>query len=265
MQNYRKSKYGKDITFLLEKNFSPSKVRMEAVSSTFNISLELAEDIRRKWEAKKWGYDGMKWRYEGCNISQNNQLNIFVSPIMYSWHNILRDEKGRPHEFYPTPLTINSIQKTADKKIPLAVRGKKSDQKGLCFLGSGFIDRLAGDAIGTTLLYTPFDTVNKECSEETHYDVLPSESAFDIQKAKLLGLVRGSNTDITAIIYTPLNVSSTKVHLNPESKEHDDLIFLPLKKPSLIKFLEKGGMEGAVAADHLLGGVELLLKNWDKL
>ncbi len=259
--NARSSKYGKEISFLLETEipFTPTQVTMKAISSTFSMSEELAEEVRRKWEEKGWGPDGMKWRYEGYKISQDNGLELFVSPIMYSWHNILRDKKGMPYDFYPTPLTVNSIQETLDEKIAIAVRGKKSDQRGLCFLGSGFIDRLAGDAIGTSLLYTPFDAANQECSEETSYDVPVAESGFDIQNATMLGLVRGSNTDVATIIHVPLNVSSDKVHLRAENGEHDDLFFLSTDESSLINFLEKKGVENARAADHLLGGIELYL------
>jgi len=260
----RKSVYGKELSFLLEPEtpLRPSQVIMRAVPPSLSMPDELAKEVKRQWEAKtsgkKSGPDGMKWRYEG-HLRFGDRISLYVSPIMYSWHNILRDSKGKPYEFYPTPLTVNSVQETTDKKIPIAVRGKASDQKGLCFLGSGFIDRFAGDDVGTTLLYTPFNVVNDECSDETEYDVTLPGSGFNIQKSGILGLARGSNTDIAVITHVPLYVSSEQVHLNPENHEHDDLLFLSTDEKTLRTFLETGGTQGARAADHLLGGIELYL------
>ena len=177
------------------------------------------------------------------------------------------------HRMYPTPFTINSLQLTSDGYLPIAVRGGISDQRGLCALGSGFVDRLEGDAFPQSshqlripLLYTTFDVVNKECSEETQYNVSAdciSPSAFNINNSRFLGLVRGSNTDIAAIHFVPLNLPVThrSVHLRPGNNEHSDLLFLPSDEKSIKEFLQQGGRDGMIANDHLLGGLELFLKH----
>ncbi len=282
------SPYGKDLSYFLklEKPLSPNQVFMHEVDSSFEISPQVHEKIEREWFEEKRGTRPKReeeWRYE-CFDFDKKGLHIFVSPTFYVWHNILRKgngiaeyvempvDKNTAHgliALYPTPITVNSIPVTTDGFIPIAVRktpsaGGTSDQLGLCALGSGFFGRFVKN--GKNLPpNSPFSVAYRENHDESCYDLPCPESAFNIQNAKLLGLIRGSNTDITASIYTPLDVSHSKVHLNPDSKEHSDLWFLPTDHCYLQKFLEEGGMNRAKAADHLLGDIELFMINKTKL
>jgi hypothetical protein len=270
----RKSKYGKDLTFFLEPE-SPllgcNQVFMHEVYSTFRLPLEAQREIEEKWNRKSGGKRPIQeeeWRYESYEFDVNKNLHLFVSPTYYVWHNILRDTKGMPQSFYPTPITANSIQVTSDGFIPIAVRKTKitgektegySDQTGLCLLGSGFFGRFVNNEGRNLPPRSPFSVVYSECREEEAYDLPCPESAFYIGDAKFLGLSVGSNTDMTAYVHIPLKVPHTKLRLNPESKEHSDLWFLSTDVDSLSKFLREGGMNGGVAADHCIGGIEQYL------
>ncbi len=274
----RKSRYGKDLTFFLESRqplFGCSQVLMEETESTFASSLTLQKEIEEKWNKNSGGKRPIQegeWRYEGYRLDVNQNLHILVSPTWYVWHNILRETKGMPNSFYPSPITVNSIQVTNDGFIPIAVRKTGpatgntkttgySDQKGLCFLGSGFFGRFTDDEGRNIPPRSPFSVAYSECHEEGAYDLPCPESAFDIQQARFLGLSRGSNTDLTAYIHIPLRISHTKLRLNPKSKEHSDLWFLPTDIDSLFEFLKEGGMDGGLASDHCIGGIELYRSN----
>jgi len=73
-------------------------------------------------------------------------------------------------------------------------------------------------------------------------------------------------------------VDSSQVSLNPNNlayngkPEHSDLWTIEFTQRRFQQFLEEGGMYNpqekdklVEAPDHLLGGIELLLKNWSKL
>ncbi len=262
----RRSEYGKNLTFFLEPEppfLGCNQVLMGERESTFVLPPSLEREIEEKWNKKSGGKRPLRegaWRYEGYTFDSDKNLHLWVSPTKYVWHNILRETKGMPDSFYPSPITVNSIQETTDGFIPIAVRGGISDQRGLCFFGSGFFDNEKN-----LPPKNPFSVAYSECHEEGAYDLLCPESAFDIQDARFLGLSRGSNTDLTTYIYIPLRVPHTKLRLNPENKEHSDLWFLPTDTDSLSKFLKEGGVKGGLAADHCIGGIEQYLLNKKKL
>ncbi len=267
----RKSKYGKETEFLLEPEnpLSLNRIIIKEVPSTFNPSQKQLEEIKEKWEAANMGEDGAKWRYEMHKFSHDeNKLLIGVSSIMYSQHFIMRKIKDLKHNEYPTPFTINTLQKSKDDKLLIAVRDLGSDQKGIAAFGSGFCDRYLDKDVKNLPPSHPFAWCMREMLDEGDY---ASIQPFYTSNTRFLGLIRGSNTDVAGIFYQPLNVFSAQVYLNPKNiapnkkPEHSELWKLEATPKRLEQFLEEGGMNGAEAADHLLGGVELLIKYWNKL
>ena len=274
MQNYRKSKYGKNLTYLFEpeKSLKIDNVLIKEVPSTFNPTEELKAKVINDWDPVIKGEDGTKWRYEGSSFVGKKYI-IGVSPIMYSEHDILRKISGLKPEEYPTPFTVNTIQITQDNYFMLGIRGGGSDQRGLAALGSGFCDRHIDEGGKNIPPSHPFNICLIESLEETLYS---GKFPFSNNNG-FLGIVRGGNTDVAAIFFQYLNVNSNQITNNLNNlgyngkPEHSGIYALELSRDKLEKFLELGGIEGysgvgkLVASDHLLGGVELLLKNWDKL
>ena len=250
----RKSDYGKETTFLWEGIIPHDKINLIEVPSTLIISQSMDEKIKTEWgkiEAKNPNaWDAPKWRTEFVH-DDGNQVNIYVSPMFYSEHNVMRHEQGQPVAFYPNPMSINAIQVTNDGYILIGVKGKGSDQKGLGPVGAGFVERYV-DNLGKSktpekLAYV----VLKECFQETKYD---KKKDFNMEDTRALGVIFGSNHDTTVGFYVPLMASSKEVDIN--SNEHDDLLLLPSKDQDICEVLNNGGYKGISASDHLLGCLE---------
>ncbi len=271
-----KSQYGKETEILFEPEspLSPEQIDIMEVPTTFNPPEEMREKVKTLWEQANRGDDGTKWRYEGCTHDVDN-LTIGVSPIIYSEHFVMRKFGELDKKDYPTAFTVNFLQHTTDDKLLIAVRDFGSDQKGLAAFGSGFCDRYVKDGKNLPPSH-PYVWGMREMLQEGEYvSVLP----FSTRKARFLGTVRGSNTDVATIFYQPLAVSSDQVFLNPSNiseyngkPEHGDLWTVDFSQKRLQQFLEQGGMYNpkekdklAVAPDHLLGGIELTLNHWDEL
>jgi hypothetical protein len=261
----RKSRYGKETNILWEAGVPATneQVLLDEVPSTLKISdeqnAEIGEAFRKAKEKNPHFFDGTLWRYQDCKAEENG-VTFRVSPVMYSQHNVLRDEQNKPIWFYPNPISINAVQVTTDGYIPLGVKGVVADQKGLCTMGSGFIKRGVNPDDGKN--YPPvsiFSVTSDECIEETTYNITNPENAFDIEEARALGAIFGSNHDTTICVYVPLKVESRDLDLG--NKEHSDLLFLPADYDAMQRFLYESGMHGIPAADHLLGDIELFALN----
>lgn len=253
----RKSAYGKEIVFLWEGLKKYNKIILNPTESTLAVSAELQEKIDAAWKRALASnpdvFDGLKWRTESVYEEGSNMV-CDVSPITYSQHNVLRHIQGQPVSFYPNPLTINTVQETADGYILIGVRGKGSDQKGLAVLGAGFVDRYVNEDGSSKQPENLWQAVQRECLEETHYARTPG---FDITHAVAMAVIFGSNHDTTFGFYLPLDVGSAEVKLG--NNEYSDLIFLPNNPESLQQVLATGGHKGMPAADHLLGCLETYL------
>ncbi len=269
----RRSRFGKETTFLWEATtpLNYEQLCLEEVPSTLFVSSQLEEEIKQLWEeeCRKKGqgsFDGTKWRFEGYREVRGG-LDLHVSSTKYSWHSILRNRK-LPISEYPNPTSINALQVTMDGFIPIGVRGKISDQKGLCALGSGFIDREVDTNGNNYPPRSPFDVIVDEChgrgnkAGEAKYLIPNPQSAFDIRECIALGAIFGSNHDTTICMHVPLKCEKKYVDLG--NQEHSDLLFLATDRDSLNNFLNEEGMQGIRAADHLLGDVELYMINKEK-
>jgi len=226
----------------------------EEVKSRFTLSPREENKIRKEFEKNKQNnphfFDGTLWRYEKIFTDSRGAV-LQLSPITYMPHNVLRFEKRQLNN-YPNPISINAVQVTVDGYIPVGVRGKLSDQKGLCTMGSGFVKRIL-DKEGKNFPPTNiFQTTEKECLEETSYSF---PYPFDIEEAYALGAIFGSNHDTTICVYVPLKVQKRDIGLG--NQEYSDLFFLKADEKSLDDFLNEGGIKGIPAADHLLGDIAL--------
>jgi hypothetical protein len=251
-----KSKFGKETYILWQSGngVRPEDIRLKTVQSTLQLSNTLQDIILDEWtKAKKNNpllFDAPKWRTEFVD-GNDDELKIYVSPTDYSTHNILRNVHGMVMQFYPNPLTVNTIQVTADGYILLGVKGRGSDQKGLGLMGSGFIERYV-DASGVNrnpemLGYI----VQKECLEETKYN---KKFSFNMEDARAISVIFGSNHDTTIGFYLPIFATKSEVSVN--NNEHEDILFLPDTDSEICAFLNEGKYKGIGAADAVIGCVE---------
>ncbi len=270
-----RSQYGKETEIVCEPKHPllPQDIQIIEVPSTFNPSKEMQEKIKKDFEDANWGEDGTKWRYEGTAHGRGG-LIIGVSPIMYSNHFVMRKIKGLNKKEYPRPFTVNTLQRTIDDKLLIVVRDFGSDQKGLAAAGSGFEDRYTKDGKNLPPSHPYVWNMREMLDEVEYFSILP----FFTEKARFLGTVRGSNTDVSAIFCQALEASSNQVSLNPANiayngkPEHSDLWTVDFTQERFQQFLEQGGMynpekrdQFVEAPDHLLGGIELTLNYWDEL
>lgn len=252
----RKSAYGREIVFIWEGFKKYDEIAVKPAASTLKLTKELQKKVDTAWKAaiaaNPQFFDGYLWRVESVH-DKGARLVLNVSLIRYSQHNVLRHIQNRPMGFYPNPLTINTIQETADGYIIIGVRGKGSDQTGLTLIGSGFVERCKDEIIPSKEQQI-WPVVQKECLEETHYSKSP---AFDMGDAKLLAVIFGANHDTTVCFYLPLNVNHEDIALGND--EHSKLIFLPNNPKEILQVLKTGEYKGISATDHLLGCLESYL------
>lgn len=219
--------------------------------------------IHDSQEGEEWregqigkGYQNASWIDE-----RKGGVSLTLSPIRYSQHNILRHEVLEDASivdkllFYPNPLTVYTVMETLDGYLPLGVRGKTSDQKGLTMFGAGFLQRYSKDKVPEKLEYCMI----KECMEEVEYK---ENAGFNANNARVMALVFGSNHDTTTAFYLPLQATHKELGLGND--EHNDMLFLPNDAASIQKVLDTGAYKGFLAADHLLGSLEAYLINRNK-
>jgi len=250
----RISEFGKELIFLWEGNIGVNDIKLTEVPSTLQISEDMKYEIGEFWAEFKTKnpnafsrYGGMSWRTEYV-LDRGGELEILVSPINYSQHNVMRHEKGKNMGFYPNPITINTLQETDDGYLLLGVKGKTSDQKGLGLIGAGFVEREEGKPSETIA-----HRVYQECIEETAYH---NRSEPKIGVARAISVLFGSNHDSTVAVYLPINATSKEVGL--KGSEHNDLLLLPANE--IGEVLEDGGYKGVPASDHVLGSLESYLR-----
>lgn len=256
----RKSEFGKKTRFFWEGFLPVDDVGVFCTDSTLRLRPDLEVKVAKEWqkvtEKNPHAFDGLKWRTESIKANKfksdpDPPLKIMVSPTRYSVHNALRHVDDKPVDFYPNPLTVNTIQETADGYIALGVRGKTSDQRGLALLGSGFVERYQ-NADGTDKAPERLGyVVQKECLEETKYD---KKLSFTMADARALAVVFGSNHDTTVGVHLPVFATSKELHLGND--EHSDLVFLPNNPETIRKVLKQGKHKGIPLADHALGCLE---------
>ncbi len=259
-----KSKYGKELGYLWTGNLGNEEVTQKIIPSTLEISLgeqvQIKEAFKEAKEKNPIFFDGELWRFEGHNLVRGG-VEFLLSKTNYMPHNILRHktfsvnyENGRLNSHYPNPHSINALQRTSDGYFLIGVKGKVSDQRGLGVMGAGFVKRKK-DLPPKTV----FSTTLEECNEETAYANKTAPTETDIESFRTLGAIFGSNHDTTMGIYVPLNAKKSEVDIG--NQEHSDLLFLKDDPKRLEEFLIEGGMEGIPAVDHLIGCVELYLRN----
>ena len=255
----RKSNHGKELIFLWETNagLKPEEVSLKVVPTTLQISDEMQKRIDTEWENtlkdNPHAFDAPKWRAEFVNGTYST-LEIYVSPIFYSQHNVMRHIPNQSMLFYPNPLDIGTIQVTADDYILLGVKGKGSDQKGLGLLGAGFVERYVDHSGITKNPEMLGYVVQKECLEETRYG---RKLSFNMNDAKVLAAVFGSNHDTTIGVYLPIFATSKEVALN--GNEHNDIILLPNKTEDIASLLKQGAYKGIPASDYVMGCLEAFM------
>ncbi|MFH0867853.1 MAG: hypothetical protein V1831_00940 [Candidatus Woesearchaeota archaeon] len=254
----RKSQYGTELIFLWEGWKSPEQIQLIPTSSTLQINDQLQRKIDTEWEkAKKanpLAHDAPKWRTERVH-DDGAKLLIYVSEIKYSQHNVLRHQQNQQIGFYPNPITINVVQETSDGYIPLGIRGRGSDQEGLCLMGSAFVERHEKDGVSKDPEKLGY-VVQKKCLEENVYNC---RELFDMTDARAMNVIFGSNHDTTVGFYLPIFPESNQVSV--ASVEHKDILFLSNKLSSIQTVLNNGSYNGIPAADHLLGCLESYLVN----
>ncbi len=257
----RKSQYGKETIFLWEGSLDRIKKTEDIKLITTDSSLIVSEEWQKKID-KAWketlaknphAFDGKKWRTEFV-YDKGKELQVFLSPTVYSQHNILRHVQDKPIGFYPNPFTINTVQETADGYILIGVKGKTSDQKGLGLMGAGFLERYETPEGESKKPENLGYVVQKECMEETKYN---KKLSFTMEDARALAVVFGSNHDTTVGFHLPIFAAHKEVALGNE--EHNDLIFLPNADKDIADVLNNGGYKGIPAADHMLGCLESYL------
>ncbi len=286
----RKSKYGKNLRFQWEGNPLPlEKVVLIPTHSTLEINSESKRKLQEAWteELKKdpsfEERNGKKWRTEFVHHDKkSDQVLIYVSPTDYFTHSILRKESGQIMQFYPNPITINTIQETQDGFILLGIRNTKfSDQANLAFVGAGFVERDDNQE-------TVAERTSKECDEETDYNAIEGwkKDSYNIREAEVICIATGSNTDTTVVAHLPIYREA--MECSPGNKEYNEFVYLPNNYEEINLFLDKGGysispntkcrireISGKIispreheffssgkvmpAADHLLGGLEAYL------
>ncbi|MFC2135699.1 hypothetical protein ACFLTH_13940 [Bacteroidota bacterium] len=250
-----KSDFGKDITYLWQGWKKQGQIKIIQTISSLIIDEEKNNLIEEKWDSAK--EDNPKWRFENI-IDGIDSTIIYVSETSYKPHNALRHVEDKPIEYYPNPLSINTVQETADGYIALAKRSSSTDQAGqLALLGSGFVERFVFDE-KTVSPEDPFIVMIKECMSEGRYNNIYSDG-FSTEMSRVMGLVFGSNRDTTIGFYLPL--FSGSMDLNLGNDEHTEILWLPAKENSINSFLNSGKFKDVPAADHTIGCIELYLKN----
>lgn len=228
-------------------------ISMKEHPSTLKISEDELAEIKLAWEKELQlhpdRFDGKLWRYEAI-VMQRGMVDIQVSPVTYSVHNVMRHTKNKPFSYYPNPVTVSAVMVTADGYIPFGVRGRGSDQRGVNMLGAGFIHREEGKQPEH-----PYDTTEREILEETSL----LGDAIKMEDAVLMGAMTGVNKDTTFSIYVPLRAEKKDISLKGD--EHSDLLFLPVNKQSLDDFLNTGFLRGIPSIDLSLGGAQLYGEN----
>lgn len=250
----RRSKNGKELYFLWEGQKNVNDIRLIETQSTLQLNDELNEKIESEWnriaEKNPNVWDAPKWRTEFVH-EDSELLCIYVSPISYSQHNVMRHITGQPMQFYPNPITVNTVQETADGYILIGVKGKGSDQKGLGLVGSGFVERYA-DKEGVSKKPESLGfVVQKECLQETVYN---KKKDFYMDDASAMAVIFGSSHDTTVGFYLPLFATHDEVDIS--NNEHDDLLLLPTNNDDIFDVLNQGSYKGITASDHLLGCLE---------
>ncbi len=258
----RKSQYGKELLLLWEGWRDVEEVQLVPTPSTLLIEDELQEKIDAEWakvlETDPDKYDGLKWRYEHVHPDDSGKLLVYVSESRYSQHSVVRHVQNQPIGFYPNPISANTIQETSDGYILLGVRGRGSDQKGLCLMGSGFVERREENDTSKKPGRLGY-VVQDECLRETIY---VNKESFDMNDARVMNLMFGSNHDTSIGVYLPIFATHNQVSV--ASDEHSDLLFLPNNPASIQSVLNKESYKGIPAPDHLLGSLESYLINLEK-
>jgi len=283
----RKSQYGKNLRFHWEGYIPLEQVVLIPTHSTLDINPEMQEKLKLKLEETlkaNPNYDiGKKLRTEFVHYDEKtDKVLIFVSPTDYFTHSILRKEPNQAMQFYPNPITINTIQETKEGYLLLGIRNPKvCDQANLAFIGAGFVER-------TEPQETIAKRVKTECEEETKYFEYKEgkkTSPFNIKNAKALCVVTGSNTDTSVVTHLPLDKLAWEC--SPGNNEYNQFVYLSTSPREIKRFLDNGGYcvsentdcivrdsnnfidarayelfsSGRIipAADHLLGGLEAYL------
>jgi hypothetical protein len=250
----RKSSYGAQLTYLWEGDCSLDSVVLTEVPSTLrlaNYQTALSEG-QKVLEKDPHFYDGPKWRTEGVR-QRGSILEIKVSPTSYLAHRVLQKVHGKSMSFYPNPITVNPLQVTEDGYALLATRGTGSDQRGLCLLGSGSIERAEGPLARSIVKMA----VAQECTQEALY---LKDASLDFPAARVMAVMFGSNCDSTIGVYLPVRGNEGDVMLHPRSREHTELVPVRANAKTLKPLLERGTYEGVPVADHALGCLESYMR-----
>jgi len=279
-----KSKHGRDMYDFREVINHPLKwenVQIVPVDSTFSMSPEIADDWKRGWkEAKEKNpkfFDASKLRFEYVEWNGGRLIIGLSDEITYSKHNIIRHKGGLERLEYPTPMTINNFQETLDGFILFGVRDPEvSDQSGGAVMGAGFHDPI----IGKGIIYPGgiFETSLREGAEETEYFEGETRISGPVYRdeMRMIGLIWGSNRDITAAFYMPLRATSDNIDLNRDNREYHAIYKIKNSDENLKRILDTGNLEGVETkegpvryniplADHPIGVVESFLRLRDRL
>lgn len=252
-------------------NLPENRVRVVRVEDTFFTRLGERSEIEKEekkieeeWKSReKEVYNGSLWRYEGwrhksfiSNSHKERGLEVKVSDkINYKWHFVMRERKLSSMYDYPNPFSVNALLVTEDKYIVLGCR--REEEKCLVVgLMGGFIESRNGEPEPI------FDAVYREILEEVNF--VDVENPIKKDKARLLGLVYGSERSTSAVVYVPLSCAAKDIYLNEE--EHIGVMFLPLNMYKIDDFLNtKGASLKVKAVTHCLASIELLVKNMEEL
>lgn len=258
---WTKLPFGEDLQVYFKGVLPTSSINFKISESSLIIPEGLKEKLLENQAAIKANpnrWDGEKWRTEGINFVEHNgskEIEINISPILYSEHDLLKKERFASLSQYPNPITVNAAQETKDGYLLLAVKdGKISDQTGIGMLGAGFVER-KGDSTPLSIL----GTTALEAMSETNYiksgviDPKDKESKveipFEMDNSKTLGAVFGSNRDTTIAVHVPLQVNSDQVRLGHNLRngafvcEHQLGILVPNDLDTIAKILNEGAIE----------------------
>jgi hypothetical protein len=269
-----KSNHGKETTFFWKGQMPGDNVRLIPVESSIknHISKERLATAAAQWkeieEKNPKAFDAPKWRFEAAHYDPTEEkLLVCISPTSYSVHAGTRfdvKEDGTPYEMYQYahPITLNTVQITLDDSMLVGVRGAGSDQRGLCLLGSGFIERRSRSSDGASRLpKTLAEAVQEECLTEGFYD---GKRGFNVEDVEVLAIVSGSNHDATFATRVIVPYRDSQISANLTSDEHEGILFLP-NNPSIVEGILKKGYYDfkrgnktirGEAADHMIGCLE---------
>lgn len=246
--------FGQD-THILCSDLVPAKnVEMRIAQSTLTIPDHLKEALKQKQAeiaANPNRWDGQKWRTESLETASEGgekRIVIKISPMVYSEHDLLKKEAFSDIKNYPNPITVNAAQETNDGYLLLAVKdGQVSDQTGIGMLGAGFVERKDSSEPMSVLSTTALEAASETAYERNGEAV---SIPFDMDNAKAMGAVFGSNRDTTVAVYMPLDVSSDAVrlgqNLNKNGKlvcEHQLAVLVPNDLDTISKVLNDGAIE----------------------